>query len=220
MTKQLSISTRIATWLRRRVEALDANQSGAVAFMVLAAVMISLMMGLVVYDTTPAARQKLEVQGAADVAAYSQSAVEARSMNMIAFANIGKRIVIGQTLFYESLWLAFTALLLITVAAAIIACVAAFFTGGALAKLCEFLVRTATEIGLMMADEAKDLASFLSRIKDYADDDVEAFDNYQLYFQDITPWWSWSEGYIRGLRNGAAAVSGWPVPQVSPPKCA
>lgn len=199
--------------LRDRLASLHSNQSGAIALLVLAAVMICMMLALVIYDTTPAARQKLEVQGAADVAAYSQSAIEARSMNMIAFANIGKRIVVGQTLFYESLWFAFGELLLLTVAAAIVACIAAFFTGGALAKLCEFLVNTAIEIGLMMADEAQDLASFLSRIKDYAKEDVEAFDKYQVYFDKLTPWWSWSEQYIRGMRNGAVATAGWPVPR-------
>lgn len=199
--------------LKAKLHGLNGDQSGAIAMLVLFAIMICLMMSLIIYDTTPAARQKLEVQGAADVAAYTQSAVEARSMNMIAFANIGKRIVIGQTLFYESLWAAFTLLLTITVAAAVVACIAAFFTGGALAKLCEFLINTAIEIGLMMVDEAQDLASFLSRIKDYAAEDVEAFDKYQVYFKDLTPWWSWAEQYVRGLRNGAVGTAGWPVPR-------
>lgn len=198
--------------LKTRLRALDANQSGAVAFLVLAAILVSLMMALVLYDTTPAARQKIEVQGAADVAAYSQSAVEARSMNMIAFANIGKRIVIGQTLFYESLWAAFTALIILAAAAAVVACAAAIISFGALSNLCEFAVKTAVEIGLMMADEAEDLASFFKRIKDYAKEDVEAFDKYQVHFQGLTPWWSWAEQYIRGMRNGAMSTAGWPVP--------
>ena len=207
------MTARIPKMLQARLNELHANQSGAIALLVLAAVLICMMLGLVIYDTTPAARQKLEVQAAADTAAYTQSAIEARSMNMIAFANIGKRIVVGQTLFYESLWVAFIEILAIAVIAAVVACVAAFFTAGAAAKLCEFLVKTAVEIGLMMVDEAEDGASFLSRIKDYAKEDVEAFDKYQVYFDKLTPWWSWSEQFVRGLRNGALATAGWPVPR-------
>lgn len=198
-----------AEWLLNKLRGLHANQSGAVAFMVLCAILISMLMALVIYDTTPAARQKIEVQTAADTAAWSQSAVEARTMNMIAFANIGKRIIMGQTLFYSMLWVAWLEILAITVVALVVAIVACFFGVG-----CAFvdkLLITLTNIITIMANEATDLASWFAEILGRARDDVEAIDKYQVHFQTLTPWWSWGEAWRRGLRNGAY-VSGWPVP--------
>ena len=196
-------------WLVDRLRALHANQSGAVAFAVLCALLITMMMALVVYDTTPAARQKLEVQTAADTAAWSQSSVEARTMNMIAFANVGKRVIMGQTLFYQMLWAAWFAILAVTIAALIIAVVACFFGFGC--PFAKVLGKTLANIVQIMFNEGTDLASFFAEIIPRAREDIVAIDNYQVYFRDLTPWWSWGEGWRRGMRNGAW-VSGWPVP--------
>lgn len=199
----------VPQWVIQKLRALHANQSGAVAMAVLFAVMISLMMALVIFDATPATRSKLDVQAAADTAAWSQSSVEARTMNMLAFANVGKRIIAGQALFYEMLWAAWIAILAITVAALVIAIIACFFGVG-----CAFvtvLTNTLINIITVMAQEATDLASFVGEILPRSRDDMVAIDNYQTYFIALTPWWSWGEGWRRGLRNGAY-VSGWPVP--------
>lgn len=196
--------------LLAKLRHLHANQSGAVAFMVLCAILISLMMALVVYDTTPIARQKIEVQTAADTAAWSQSAVEARSLNMIAFANIAKRVIAGQSLFYHMLWVSWAEIFAIVLAALIIAIVACFFGVG-----CAFvdkLAITLANVATIMAQEAKDGYTFYNDyIEDRTKEDMEALDKYQNHFKTLTPWWSWGESWRRGLRNGAY-VSGWPVP--------
>ncbi len=198
------------SWLIRKLRALHANQSGAVAFLVMVGLLISMMMALVIYDTTPVARQKLEVQTAADTAAWSQSAVEARTMNMIAFTNIAKRIIMGQALYYEMLWAAWAIILLIFVALLVGFIIGCIF-GGSTCSLATQTGLTIANIGIIMAKEATDLFQFATSIKDRMKEDLDALHKYQVHFQQLTPWWGWGESWRRGLRNGAY-VSGWPVP--------
>ena len=198
----------------RTLRRLHANQNGAVAFMVLCAIMIALMMGLVVYDSIPAARQKMEVQTAADTAVWSQSAVDARTMNMLAFSNVSKRVLLGQTLYYKVLWDAWFILLAIMIAILIIMVVLCFFGVG-----CAFLdkvIATLATMAQIMIAEAPDAGRFgyLSHsggIFDRLEEDLKALDTYQKHFVALNPWWGWGESWRRGLRNGAL-VSGWPVP--------
>lgn len=77
--------------LHQRLTAFHSNQSGAVALLCLAALLVLFMVGLTLWDAGEGARNKISAQMGADTAAYSQASVRARSMNMIAFANIGKR---------------------------------------------------------------------------------------------------------------------------------
>lgn len=199
-------------FLIEKLRAFHANQSGAIAMAVMASLLITLMMSLVLYDATPAARQKLEVQTAADTAAWSQAAVKARTMNMISFANVGKRIIFGQALFYASLFKAHLALLVIVFVAwlfCLILDLIPFTACGILTQLSGDLANLAYNL----ANEAQDVATFYNTIVDRSNEDLEAIDNYQVYFKDYTPWWSWGEGWRRGVRNGAF-VSGWPVPDL------
>lgn len=193
-------------WIEGRLGELHRGQGGAVAIMVLAALLIVFMISLVIYDTGKIAKDKMEVQAAADVATWSQSAVEARSMNTVAFANVGKKIIVGMNAFYESLIINYIA---IFVAAIALAIVCAFFCQ----PLVEPALKVAGAAAKIFASEASDIGKFFGSIKTYFKDDAKAFDKYQKYIADLTPWWSWGEGYIRGARNGAAAVSGWPVPK-------
>lgn len=185
------------------------------ALLVLAATLIVFMLGMVIYDTGDVARDNMEVQAAADTAAWSQSAVEARSMNMLAFTNVGKKVTFGMTSYYQALLLAYAELLIITVALAVLCWIAAFFTAGGLAEVCRRITAFAAEIAYILFEEAPDIAKFEADLNlNYFADDMKAFDDYQSYMLEVTPWWSWAEAYVRGTRNGATAVSGWPVPDV------
>lgn len=193
------------------------DQSGAVTLLVLAAILITLMLALVVFDTTLVSRQKIEVQTAADTAAWSQSAVEARAMNMLAFANVGKRIIMGMGVYYQAIWLAWaelwagTALVLIVAG---IVCVAGVIFAGTCGvdKIIEHSAKILTEITIIMGQEALDEFYFLYDVRNKIKQDVESFDAYQKYQSELTPWWSWAEGMTRGARNGASAVGLFPVP--------
>src|SRR5690554_5242355 len=81
--------------LRNSLQRMHRDESGAIVLLCLAACMFLFMVGLLMYDAGKVARDKVDVQMAADTAAYSQAAVKARAMNSIAFANVGKRTISG-----------------------------------------------------------------------------------------------------------------------------
>lgn len=200
--------------IRSLVARLNANQSGAVAMMTMAALLIIMMMAWVIYDAGDAARDALDIQAAADTAAWSQSAVEARSMNMIAFANVGKRVTFGMTSFYQALWLAYAELLALAAVLTVACWVADVFLLGAITSICEKLTEFTIETGAIMVEEAPDLIIFETDLaSNYFKKDVEAFDNYQKYFEGLTKWWSWAESLTRGARNGSLVTVSWPVPK-------
>lgn len=78
---------------RRAVEKFHHQESGAVLLLMLAVCLILMMLGWVVYDTGQAARENIKMQSAGDMAAVSQSAIKARSMNMLAYTNVAKRSI-------------------------------------------------------------------------------------------------------------------------------
>ncbi len=198
--------------IRGRLRALQRDESGAVALMVLAALLILFMVGLVIYDTGRLGEDKLEIQAAADTAAWSQSSVEARAMNMIAFANVGKRVTVGIVAFYYGLWMGFASVLLLALGLAIIACALALIGVGV--PFCKALIQFLAKVGAFLAPEGFDLVTLRGQLQsDYFYADIEALDNYQDYMARLAPWWSWSESFVRGFRNGATASSGWPVPR-------
>lgn len=69
------------------------EEGGAVALLMLAAVIIVSMLSWIIYDAGIATRNKVNVQASADAAAFSQASVKARSMNMMAYTNIAKRSI-------------------------------------------------------------------------------------------------------------------------------
>ena len=79
----------------KRAEKLDRDQNGAVAFLCLIAILILLLVAWTMFDAGLAARDKVRAQTTADTAAYSQAAIKARSMNMLAYSNISKRSIWG-----------------------------------------------------------------------------------------------------------------------------
>ncbi len=73
----------------------------------IAGLLILLMIGLVLYDATATSKDKVTVQGAADMAAMSQASVKARSMNMLAYSNIAKRSIFSIHSTYISSFIAY-----------------------------------------------------------------------------------------------------------------
>ena len=97
--------------LRHRLGRMHRDEGGAIVVLAFAGCLFLFLVGLTLYDAGFMARDKVDVQNAADTAAYSQAAVKARAMNMVSFANVGKRTIVGigsmyfwQQLFYFIWW--------------------------------------------------------------------------------------------------------------------
>jgi len=84
------------------IRRLDQNEEGAVALLMLAATIIVMLVSWIIYDAGLATREKVKVQAAADTAAFSQAAIKARSMNMIAYTNLSKRSIWAAHMMYPS----------------------------------------------------------------------------------------------------------------------
>ncbi len=81
------------------------DESGAILLAALAACMVLIMTTMIIWDAGRSARDKIDVQTAADTAAYSQASVRARSMNMLAFTNVAKRSIVGMhSMYYGMFW--------------------------------------------------------------------------------------------------------------------
>lgn len=178
------------------------SQSGAVALLMLAAAMILFMCALVMYDAGMIIRDKTDVNVAADTAAYSQAAVEARSMNMIAFANIGKRTVVG---IHNMYYFQYPMYLL-------------WWLGQCSRCCCGWYCGCWTECFNCFGNlidgspimEAIDWASFLS--DDDLEKNLEDLDKFQDDLRKYSAYWGLGEAMTRGARNGANMVLGYPPP--------
>src|SRR5690554_1392413 len=94
---------------RLRLRQFHTNQSGAVALLLLASFLILFMLAMVLFDTGRAARDKMDVQIAADSGAYSHSIVKARTMNMVAYSNTIKRMIYAYANVFATGWAALMA---------------------------------------------------------------------------------------------------------------
>jgi hypothetical protein len=208
----MSILQHIKEAIGQRLSDLNRGQGGAVAIMVLAALLIAFMISLVIYDTGKIARDKLEVQAAAETAAWSHTAVEARSMNTIAFANIGKKLIVGMNSYYDALVKSYVILAAIVLAVIIICAIASIIGVGA--ACLDPAIEMGVALAKIFANEAEDIGKFYGGdMKSFFKDDLKALDNYQVYMASITPWWAWMEGYLRGARNGAMGIGTFPAPE-------
>ncbi|WP_162687724.1 pilus assembly protein TadG-related protein [Bradymonas sediminis] len=175
------------------------DDSGAILLLGLAGILILMMLGWVLYDTGQVSRDKMDVQTAADTAAYSQAAVRARAMNNLAYANIAKRSVVGIHAQYYSLWKGYEK----------------WYTDTcppdpedeAAVTLCEENEK------IYEAEKDGDYKIFKDKnTKEYYLQDLIAIDNYQRYTHAFTPWWGWAEAVHRAARNGATMASSFPYP--------
>ncbi len=180
------------------------NDSGAIMLALLAAFLIVFMAALTLWDAGKSARDKTDVQIAADTAAFSQAAIKSRTMNMIAYANVAKRVFYA----FDTMYVAAFAGMVEAFVAYVAACALTSLNSclkavGLLIQIAvefvEFTTANSTTMGV--ADMVK------------ARGEVVYLDAYQSYFQDVGPWWAWSENLTRGMRNGATITSAWPPPK-------
>ena len=207
------------------------DESGAITLAALAACLILIMVGLTIWDAGRSARDKIDVQNAADTAAYSQAAVRARSMNMLAFTNVAKRSVAGMHSMYFGMWTAYAMWWAQECRNA------ASFDPDATANC-----RRNTPVGMTEGGDDGDWERLVGEPHDrggskfhaaqniggqlfaewLTEDDgltyyvfgseLMALDDYQQYLVEVTPWWAWTEGLVRSTRNGAHISASFPIP--------
>lgn len=196
--------------IRNGVRDFGGNQSGAVLLLSLAAMLIIMMLSWVIIDAGQGARDKVEMQAQADTAAYSQASVKARSMNMIAYANVAKRSIIGIQSMYMGMYYGY-----------------AMWIAWRWSK-CKWYrpdicIDAAINSAMMLVETFGDFRQLTGSIflglfgsggaaKNYHRRDLQAIDNYQQYMMWLSPWWGYTEATVRGMRNGATTVASFPPP--------
>lgn len=191
--------------LKSNVRGLHGDSSGAILLLSLASLLIIMMLALVIIDAGKSARDKVELQAAADTAAFSHASVKSRSMNMIAYTNVAKRSITGILSTYLGMYLGFRAYVSILSSRCNppwtpIACIVAA------ANRLLLRIETLTDTAFFFAEIINGLFT------DYHRDDLSAIDNYQQYLMWLSPWWAYSESVTRGMRNGATTVASFPPP--------
>lgn len=219
---------------RRLARRLDRDDQGAITLAALAACLILIMVGLTIWDAGRAARDKIDVQNAADTAAFSQAAIRARSMNMLAFTNVAKRSVVGMHSLYFGMWTAYVLWWEER-------CREAQNSFSPEARLdCdrnEWIVESeggpggdwSAFSGNVYRQQGRRFAAANKIIEQMMPpsvaggspaggsefayrNEVIALDDYQRYLVEVTPWWAWMESLVRGTRNGAHVTTSFPLP--------
>jgi hypothetical protein len=196
--------------LRARLNDGDREQGGAILLVVLAGILIVVLTGLAMYDAGTVAQEEMQLQTAADSAAFSQSVVKARSMNMISYANTAKRVLFSYFVVHMTGKNAMVSSTIIYIAS----CVSSYGTD---TESCE---RAA--VGLSQGAEAE-LPNLLNNVQEAGEraaDEIETLDDFQAYLTGITPWWAYAENMMRGTQNGATITTAWPVPEGTLPNWA
>lgn len=198
---------RVARALAGRVRSLDQSCQGAILLLVLAGMLIILLTSLAMYDAGTAAQDEMQLQTAADSAAFSQSVVKARSMNMISYANTAKRTLFSYFVVHMTGKNALVASTIIY----LVRCIASY---GSDTESCE---RAVVGIGQLVGAELPNLLDNVQSAGERAADEIETLDDFQAYLDGITPWWGYAENLMRGTQNGATITTAWPVPEGSLP---
>jgi hypothetical protein len=191
--------------LRRPLRRMHRDESGAIVVLCFAGCLFLFAVSLIVYDAGGLSRDKIDAQMAADTAGYSQAAVKARSMNMIAFANVGKRTISGIRNMYFTQYPHYMD-----------------WYSGQCSRCCCFpcgcwgacLNCLGNTISLVPILEGIDYIFFmLGRfVGDDLTDYLEDLDSYQEEMAEFADYWGLAEGIIRGVRNGANSVTAYPLP--------
>ncbi|MEZ4461234.1 MAG: Tad domain-containing protein [bacterium] len=192
--------------LKGRMTAFDGNESGAVMLLLMASFLVLFMLALTLYDTGKAAGDKMEVQIAADSAAFSHAVIKSRTMNMISYANIIKRMYFSYSVTYIN---GLAAMLLVT--AAHISQCAKWIPR---IKSCLELVENALLIIAETIEAFFDIPNLalIGGGSSRPANELAALELYQQYMFKMTPWWAWVEGVTRSMNNGAMASASWPPP--------
>lgn len=195
--------------LEKLIQRLHAQQSGAIALLLLAAILILFMCALVIYDAGQAAADKMDVQIGTDSAAFSHTVVKARGMNMISYANTIKRMIFSYLATYVNAWVAIIVKWLYYASR----CFRWLPDLGACWKWAEALPLIITEgIELFTANFPSMGAPPFGGSDGRSRAELRALENYQQYMVAITPWWAYVEGAVRGMTNGALMTAAWPPP--------
>ena len=202
-------STRRRRGIRHRIDALHGEQQGAVLLLCLAALLMLLLMSWALLDGIFVVQDKGEVQASADVAAYSQASVQARSMNMMAFTNVAKRSMVGVYATYDAMFEAFDEWLILDL-----------WPSKVWEEKCDVhdTFDTCTDPVWernweLFTDERDGDRAAYHEAANYYVADLRALDTYQKYLMSMTPWWGWSEAVIRAQRNGATLATSFPPPE-------
>lgn len=189
---------------RLQLKRLHNDQSGAVALLLLAAFLILFMLAMVLYDTGKSARDKMDVQIAADNGAYSHSIVKARTMNMVAYSNTIKRMIYAYANVYATGWAALLAQFALDASQCFrlipnpAACVR--WGKGLVMIITEGIEAAVTNIPQMIPGGSR------------AQSEIAALGRYQSYMIGITPWWAYVENIMRANTSGAMLSTAWPPP--------
>jgi len=193
----------IQSWTRR----FHREESGAVFLLSLAAILIIMMLAWVIIDAGKSARDKVELQASADAAAFSQSSVKARAANMIAYTNVAKRSIIGIQSMYLGMYYGYVAWV-------------AWRWSKCKWYRPDICIDAAINTAMLAVETVMDYRKLTGifgifgsgAAKTYHAKDIKALDNYQQYMMWLAPWWSFSEGIVRGMRNGATTTASFPPP--------
>lgn len=188
------------------VRRLQAEQSGAIMLLLLAAFLILFMLALVLYDAGAATQNKMDVQFAADTAAFSHTVIKARSMNLIAYANTIKRMLFSFLATYANAWIAIVVTWLYHVARCSI-----WHLSNCIEAALSLPMIIAEGIELFITNVPSTSGWSVGGITP-SKTELRALENYQQYMFSVTPWWSYVEGTLRGMRNGAYIAGSWPPP--------
>ena len=201
MTTEPTMMARLQNLIGR----LHSNQGGAIMLLLLAAFLVLFMVAMVIYDAGRAAQDKMDVQIAADSAAFSHSVVKSRTMNMITYANIIKRMIFSYTATYANAWAAILAEMAIRTARCfrlfphIPSCIE--WGLGLVMVISEGLEAGFTQIPTLIGYGGDNARS---------KQELNALERYQQYMYAITPWWAYVEGATRAMGNGAMISASWP----------
>lgn len=195
--------------LQDYVGRIHANQSGAVMLLLLAAFLILFMTAMVIFDAGRAAQDKMDVQIAADSAAFSHSAVKSRSMNMIVYANIIKRMVFSFLATYANAWAA----IVIEMAARAAGCFRFIPNPVDCYEFGMGVPMVVSEGIEFFYTQDPNLMGIVNPSGDPRSEvELVALETYQQYMHSITPWWAYVEGASRAMGNGALMSGSWPPP--------
>lgn len=197
--------TLFKQFIEHQAKALHGAQGGAVILLVLAAFLILTLSTMMMFDAGVSAHNKMEIQTAADTAAYSQAVIKARSMNMISYTNTAKRVFYGYVYTYFAAWEALMASRLVYKAQC--------FKWLPDPNAC---VRWGVGLAQILVQGVELFISDIPLMKRAAAE-VETLDNYQTYMVGITPGWGYAENLVRGSYNGATITAAWPAPPATIP---
>ncbi|RAL20633.1 hypothetical protein DL240_16510 [Lujinxingia litoralis] len=148
--------------MKQRFEAMHRDEGGAMVLLALAACLMILLSALVIFDAGETASNNVHVQHSTDAAAFSQASIQARSMNMVAYTNVGKRMTVGMVNTYINInqWLSNIDMMATYLAVAVCA---ASVVVPPLASICSQVAQAAAGAASLVSYERRDRGRIYSK---------------------------------------------------------